>query len=81
MNKLSLKLITFYKKRLSSMNPTRCRFVPTCSEYTYQAIQKHGFWGGCVRGAWRILRCNPFNKRTGRDPVKENYQGEAKWLL
>jgi hypothetical protein len=81
MRTTSLKLITVYKRFFAAMNATRCRFIPTCSEYTYQAIQKHGFFGGCFRGFFRILRCNPFNRRTGRDEVKENYRGEAKWLL
>lgn len=53
---------------ISRYTPAVCRFRPTCSEYTRQAILKYGFWRGGLMGAWRILRCNPFN-RGGYDPV------------
>jgi len=46
-----------------------CRFHPTCSEYTYQAIDKYGVIKGVYLGTFRILRCNPWNKG-GSDPVK-----------
>ncbi len=45
-----------------------CRFNPTCSEYTAQAIEKYGFIKGCALGTWRILRCNPWASG-GDDPV------------
>lgn len=45
-----------------------CRFYPSCSQYTYEAIEKYGVIKGSVMGAWRILRCNPFNPG-GHDPV------------
>lgn len=54
---------------ISRYTPAVCRFRPTCSEYTRQAIVKYGFWRGSLMGAWRILRCNPFNKHSGDDPV------------
>ncbi|MDQ7823986.1 MAG: membrane protein insertion efficiency factor YidD [Candidatus Eremiobacteraeota bacterium] len=38
-----------------------CRYTPSCSEYTRQSIQKHGFLRGTARGAWRIMRCNPWS--------------------
>lgn len=46
-----------------------CRFEPTCSQYTIEAIEKYGSLKGMGIGAWRILRCNPFSKG-GYDPVK-----------
>lgn len=46
-----------------------CRFYPTCSEYAYQTIDKHGVFVGTFRAIWRVIRCNPFN-RGGIDPVK-----------
>ena len=46
-----------------------CRFRPTCSEYTYQAVDKHGLIKGIFLGAWRIIRCNPWSKG-GYDPIK-----------
>ncbi len=45
-----------------------CRFYPTCSQYTYEAIEKYGVIKGGAMGAWRIMRCNPFNPG-GFDPV------------
>ena len=48
--------------------PGSCRFYPTCSHYGYQAIYKYGVWKGGLMAAWRVLRCNPFN-RGGFDPV------------
>lgn len=45
-----------------------CKFVPTCSEYFYQAIEKKGLLKGGILGTLRILRCNPFSKG-GYDPV------------
>ena len=45
-----------------------CRFHPTCSEYGYQCVEKHGIIKGGFLTIWRILRCNPFNKG-GHDPV------------
>lgn len=61
-------LIRFYKRRISPGLPPSCRFLPTCSEYAYEAIEKHGALKGGLMAAWRILRCNPFCKG-GYDPV------------
>jgi putative membrane protein insertion efficiency factor len=72
---LALKLIRFYQKWLSldqgvfsTLGIKVCRFQPTCSEYTYQAIEKYGLFIGSLKGFWRILRCNPFT-RGGHDPL------------
>lgn len=71
MKKLALILIKFYKKFLSPKNYglDNCIFEPTCSTYTYQAIEKYGVIKGILLGTWRILRCNPFNKG-GPDPLR-----------
>ena len=69
MAKISLWLIAFYRRRISPMTRRSCRFIPSCSEYAYQAIEIHGFLQGGLRALWRILRCNPFNKG-GYDPVR-----------
>ena len=53
---------------ISRLTPPVCKFRPTCSEYTRQAIVKYGLLKGIRLGAWRILRCNPFTKG-GYDPV------------
>ena len=80
MKTLARILIGFYK-RFISINLTRpCIYVPTCSIYTLTAIEKHGFFKGCVMGAKRILRCTPFHEG-GYDPVAENDKGNAKWLV
>lgn len=60
MKKLVLNIILLYKKYLSS--GYYCRFVPTCSEYTYQAVEKYGVVKGLWIGTKRIVRCHPWNK-------------------
>lgn len=67
-----LRIIAFYKKNISPLTPPACRFVPTCSEYTAQAIERFGAVRGCVMGFFRILRCNPLCKG-GYDPVGERF--------
>ena len=68
MKKLLLAAIRFYRKRISPNRPPCCRFIPTCSQYAMEAIEKYG----ALKGGWlafrRILRCNPFHKG-GYDPV------------
>ena len=64
-----LVLIRLYQLTLAkALPPDTCRFYPTCSHYSYQAIYKHGAMKGSLLSAWRILRCNPFNPG-GIDPV------------
>jgi putative membrane protein insertion efficiency factor len=63
-----LWLIRGYQKFISPMLPPSCRFHPTCSEYGYEAIQKHGLVKGGGLAIWRVLRCNPWGKG-GLDPV------------
>jgi hypothetical protein len=64
-----LAMIRAYQKVISPTIPAgSCRFYPTCSHYGYQAIYKYGAIKGSLMAAWRILRCNPFN-RGGFDPV------------
>lgn len=62
MKRICLKLIEFYQKKISPCFPKRCKYIPTCSEYTKQAIEKYGVFKGILKGMWRILRCNPFSK-------------------
>jgi putative membrane protein insertion efficiency factor len=64
-----LALILLYQKTLSRALPgNTCRFYPSCSHYSYQAIYKYGVLRGALMGSWRILRCNPFSQG-GVDPV------------
>ena len=69
MKAIFLALIRFYRKYISPCKPPCCRFVPTCSEYAYEAISKYGAIKGGVLALWRLLRCNPFNKGNIFDPV------------
>ncbi|MEC4686131.1 MAG: membrane protein insertion efficiency factor YidD [Nitrospirota bacterium] len=62
-------LIKSYKVLLSPVLPQSCRFVPTCSEYSIEAINKYGTFRGSVMSAKRILKCHPFHPG-GYDPVK-----------
>jgi putative membrane protein insertion efficiency factor len=63
-----LALIRFYKHWISPGLPASCRFYPSCSEYTYQAVEKYGALRGGWLGIRRIARCHPFNPG-GFDPV------------
>ena len=69
MKVIFLALIRFYRKYISPCKPPCCRFVPTCSEYAYEAITKYGALKGGVLALWRLLRCNPFNHGDIYDPV------------
>ena len=65
---IALRLIRAYQLVLSPLLPAGiCRFTPSCSQYTLEAIQLQGFWRGCLRGSWRLLRCAPWGG-TGYDP-------------
>jgi len=68
MRRLILVLIKGYKTLLSPMLGRNCRFYPTCSDYTYQAIEKFGVGRGLYLGLRRILKCHPFHEG-GFDPV------------
>lgn len=76
--KIFIGFIKFYQKTLSFDHGFLkvffpygyCRFRPTCSEYAVQSIEKYGILKGGLKAAWRILRCNPWNKG-GYDPVKK----------
>lgn len=68
MKKILIALIKIYRKYLSPLKRTRCPYIPTCSQYGLEAIEKYGALKGGILTAWRILRCNPFSKG-GYDPV------------
>lgn len=69
MKKILIGLIKFYRLRISPMSPPRCKYIPTCSQYAIDAIEKYGAIKGGIMSCFRILRCNPFSKG-GFDPVK-----------
>ena len=70
MKRALLKVIRFYQTAVSPLFPPRCRFIPTCSQYGLEAIERFGALKGGLLTLWRILRCNPWS-RGGYDPVPE----------
>jgi putative membrane protein insertion efficiency factor len=68
MKRIALGLIRFYQLAISPFSPPSCRYIPTCSQYGYEAITKHGLIKGGLLTAKRLLRCHPFSKG-GIDPV------------
>ena len=71
MKTLILSLIRFYQRAISPLRPPYCRFIPTCSEYSLEAVEKYGV----VKGGWlalrRIAKCHPFHRQKSieYDPV------------
>lgn len=71
MKAVLLWMIRFYRKVISPARPPCCRFIPTCSGYALEAIEKYGAWKGGFLALRRILRCNPFHRQKSieYDPV------------
>jgi putative membrane protein insertion efficiency factor len=72
MKHVLLLIIRGYQKFISPMFPPSCRYYPTCSNYSIQAVKRFGALRGGLMGAARILRCHPF-VRGGYDPVPDNF--------
>lgn len=70
LDKVAIKLITIYQHSLSYLIGNQCRFYPSCSHYTQDAIETHGLAKGSLLGMRRILRCHPWHPG-GLDPVPE----------
>jgi putative membrane protein insertion efficiency factor len=69
LRRASIGTIRVYRQYVSPMLPASCRYTPSCSLYTLQAIEKYGVLRGIPMGALRVLRCHPF-ARGGFDPVR-----------
>ncbi|NLY37211.1 MAG: membrane protein insertion efficiency factor YidD [Tissierellia bacterium] len=68
MKRIFLALIAFYQRRITQHKPKSCRFYPTCSQYSYEAIEKYGALKGGYLALKRILKCHPFHPG-GYDPL------------
>ena len=71
-------LIRLYRLTLSSILGRSCRYLPTCSDYTEEALARYGLWAGGWLGARRILSCNPWGG-SGYAPVPERLNGAYRW--
>jgi len=73
MKKLLIALVRFYRKHISGGTKPSCRFLPTCSAYALEALEKHGAWRGSKLAVRRLLKCHPFHKQDSvvHDPVPE----------
>lgn len=69
MRELVTAALRFYKRWISPMLPSACRFHPTCSEYMREAVERYGVVRGVGMGLRRLLRCHPFHEG-GFDPVR-----------
>jgi uncharacterized protein len=80
MKTLLLLLIRGYQLLLSPLLGRHCRFLPTCSAYTYEAVQRFGAGRGAYLGLRRLLKCHPFHAG-GHDPVPEIPEVNSIWIL
>lgn len=71
MKRVLLSLIGLYRKHISPSRPPCCRFIPSCSAYAREAVEKHGAWKGGWLALRRIARCHPFHRQetVEYDPV------------
>ena len=73
-----LWLIRLYRKSVSPLSPGKCKYIPTCSQYGLEAIERFGALKGGLLTLWRVLRCNPWS-RGGYDPVPEKKEKKKKF--
>ena len=73
--------IKAYALFISPWLGNNCRFQPTCSAYMVQALNRHGVLKGLYLGIARLLKCHPFTKTCGHDPVPESFEWAIDWRL
>lgn len=73
LKKIIIALIRFYQLALSPLKQPACRFSPTCSQYSIEAIERFGVIKGTYLSVRRILKCHPFHEG-GYDPVPEKWK-------
>lgn len=76
---LGTGFVRLYQLTLSGFIGNSCRHLPTCSEYAYEAIARHGLWAGGWMGLFRIMRCGPFGTH-GHDPVPVRLEARYRWF-
>jgi putative membrane protein insertion efficiency factor len=80
MKRIIKALIYLYREGISRYTQPRCIYIPTCSSYALEAIDRFGAIRGGLLSVWRILRCNPFSKG-GYDPVPERFTFRREYLV
>jgi putative membrane protein insertion efficiency factor len=78
--RLGIALIHVYRLTLSPLIGRQCRYLPTCSEYTQEAIGRFGLWAGAWIGLSRVTRCGP-GGASGFDPIPDRLPATARWYL
>ncbi len=75
-----IAMVKAYRYTLSPLLGRQCRYLPTCSHYTEDAIARFGLWAGTWIGLSRVLRCGPFGA-SGFDPTPDHLPPDAAWYL
>jgi len=73
-------LVRFYQLTLSGFIGQHCRHLPTCYEYAYEAIARHGLWAGGIMALFRVMRCGPCGSH-GFDSVPKELEPYYRWYL
>ena len=69
LRRIAIAPFVFWRRVISPLIPSRCKYEPSCSRYAAQAVMRYGILRGLVLAAWRLLRCNPWS-HGGYDPVE-----------
>ncbi len=70
LRRLAVFVINWYQKNIRIAFMPSCRYTPSCSEYSKQAIEKYGVLKGIWKGLIRVMRCNPYSRDSGYDPLR-----------